>query len=321
MREPDVADVPAIRLLLVALGLHFSVGLVLQATHLGFGLFFGELFFFAAPPVVLALALNFRPAALLGLRAPPPRAWLPTAVLAVSTFFFAGAIAALNRMAADELSVRLGGGKLSDLDPSRFLSFDAPGEAALLVVAIAVCAPLGEELLFRGFLLRVLGARHGRVAAVSATALLFSVLHVNPSAAIALFVLGLVFGLARLASGTVVVPLLLHMAQNGVSVALLASGQADASPDELEPLHAILLALVAAPFVGAGLVGLARAGAAPEPPLAADPAAGHHLDLRRAARTFAVVAAAGALLLAGFGTFAFPLLRERAAPTGSPSSP
>jgi membrane protease YdiL (CAAX protease family) len=87
----------------------------------------------------------------------------------------------------------------------------------LIWVALIVAAPLFEEVFFRGFLFRGLAASAlGARATVVATALVWAVIHVQYDALdIALvFAMGLLFGAARLRSGSLLAPLALHAAAN-----------------------------------------------------------------------------------------------------------
>lgn len=70
-----------------------------------------------------------------------------------------------------------------------------PGPAALLALAVLVGAACGEELLFRGVMLRAAGRSLGR-AGVAFAAAVFAVLHlgVSPVAMLLAFGVGLVFG-------------------------------------------------------------------------------------------------------------------------------
>jgi hypothetical protein len=86
-----------------------------------------------------------------------------------------------------------------------------------LLLVVVVVAPVVEELLFRGFLLPGLAAGPGGgAAAVVGTALLFAVIHLQYD----LFDmggvlgLGLLFGAARQASGSLWLPVFLHTAVN-----------------------------------------------------------------------------------------------------------
>jgi membrane protease YdiL (CAAX protease family) len=96
---------------------------------------------------------------------------------------------------------------------------------ALMISAAVVVAPVAEEVVFRGILLPGL-ARHMRTqSALIVSAALFGLFHV-PSHGIGAIMpglLGLVFGWARLRTGSLAAPILLHAANN-LLVTLLAWG-------------------------------------------------------------------------------------------------
>ena len=96
-------------------------------------------------------------------------------------------------------------------------------EGKLILVVIAVLlAPAGEELLFRGLILPRLHRALGTVASVVVTSLLFAVLHFGYGVGMAIvFLLSVVLCWARLRTGGVGVPVLLHAANNAV-VTLIA---------------------------------------------------------------------------------------------------
>jgi membrane protease YdiL (CAAX protease family) len=96
-------------------------------------------------------------------------------------------------------------------------------EAAAFVVAVLVVAPLGEELLFRGALLRALVRRTNPTAAVAISALVFALVHValDPGAGFAvpaLFFLGLVSGDRALRTGDLSESFFLHAGFNLLAV-------------------------------------------------------------------------------------------------------
>lgn len=103
------------------------------------------------------------------------------------------------------------------------------------IVAVGI-APVVEEWLFRGVLQQGLVAHLSRVRGVVLTAALFAAVHIGstPSASGSLspflssFLLGLVLGTVRLATGSVLAPILLSA---GISaLGLLALGAADVFP-------------------------------------------------------------------------------------------
>ena len=97
-----------------------------------------------------------------------------------------------------------------------------PGVGILLTLqALAIVTPLSEEVLFRGFVLRGLIPSIGIGPAVVATALLFSVLHLEPQVMIPIFITGLVLGLLYVRTGSVWPCIAAHAGQN--ALALLAT--------------------------------------------------------------------------------------------------
>ncbi len=99
-----------------------------------------------------------------------------------------------------------------------------PTGRALVIAVAVVVAPLSEEVLFRGLLLPGLATTMTPSRALLASSALFALFHV-PShgvGALAPGALGLVFGWARLRTGSLAAPILLHAANN-LAVTLLAT--------------------------------------------------------------------------------------------------
>ena len=95
--------------------------------------------------------------------------------------------------------------------------------SVLMMVTGATLVPLVEELVFRGVLLRLWEARFGAHRAALGTTLLFGVLHHDVIGAVA-FGIAMVMLLRR--SGTLLLPVVVHMAYNAVTgvVTLLPGG-------------------------------------------------------------------------------------------------
>lgn len=92
----------------------------------------------------------------------------------------------------------------------------------LLWLALAIAAPLFEEMFFRGFLFKGLASSVvGPVGAVALTSILWAAIHVQYDAyGIGMvFLFGVLLGLARMLSGSLVVPLVLHAVTNIVATA------------------------------------------------------------------------------------------------------
>ncbi len=98
---------------------------------------------------------------------------------------------------------------------TELLSMD---NVVMLLVAWIV-APIGEELIFRGLLLRRL-EKYGKVLAILVTSLLFGLLHMNFAQSVNAFCLGLVLGYVAM-EYSVIWSILLHVIQNLVVCSLL----------------------------------------------------------------------------------------------------
>jgi hypothetical protein len=98
---------------------------------------------------------------------------------------------------------------------------------ALLAIPVVLLAPVGEELLFRGVLLPWMTGWMGRVAALTVSAGVFASLHMFYGVFVGwVFFQGMLLGWARLASGGLRAPILLHLTMNSVALLMLAWTQA-----------------------------------------------------------------------------------------------
>jgi membrane protease YdiL (CAAX protease family) len=153
----------------------------------------------------------------------------------------------------------LGGTTLDEIDRvAREQSGVNPG---WLWLAFALGPALGEELLFRGFLQRLLALRWPGAPAVLLAALVFGLAHLDAVQGSAAFVLGAYLGALTARAGSLRPAILAHVANN--SLALAAS--AGALPAVQVPQSPAWLALV---FLGAGvcLAGSLRAPLQPPSP-------------------------------------------------------
>lgn len=94
------------------------------------------------------------------------------------------------------------------------------GIRAVLVLAALFEAPLVEEPLFRGIVFRGLLARFTPAFAMTLSGLLFAIVHVNAASFVPLWFLGIVFAYAYWRTGTILVPMAMHLFFNGTSLAL-----------------------------------------------------------------------------------------------------
>lgn len=94
----------------------------------------------------------------------------------------------------------------------------------LLIAVIALAPAIGEEVIFRGVIGRGLVARHGIIAGVVMTSLMFAAVHVHPAHAIALLPLAFFIHLVYLATRSFWAPVLLHLLNNSLAATLLRYG-------------------------------------------------------------------------------------------------
>ena len=91
----------------------------------------------------------------------------------------------------------------------------------LLFAAVAVGAPIAEEIFFRGLLLRSLEKRFGTVVAVIGSSVIFGATHFQALQFAALTGAGLVFALLAVRNDRLGPAIFAHMAFNGITVASL----------------------------------------------------------------------------------------------------
>lgn len=101
-------------------------------------------------------------------------------------------------------------------------------DAVAIVIMTVIFAPLLEEILFRGIILRGLLNRGMKPAlAIFVSALAFGGFHFNPWQFVAGLLLGLVLGYAYWKTGSLSVAILLHAFNNLISAILILSGKTE----------------------------------------------------------------------------------------------
>lgn len=221
-----------------------------QPLHLGFGLWFSELFVFLAPSWLILQHRGDRPARAAGLGRPRLGAILWGSGLGAANFL--GLIVPL-QFAAHMLAPAW----LRDYyDPSHLFAGQNAIDLALILSGVTVAAPFCEEFFFRGVLQRDLRADLSPRAAIAVTAAIFSAFHFfDPLGLVARFELGLLFGWLALRTGSLWPSIAAHAVHNLVSTALyFASGGPGAGSSSTPQAGD---ALVVAGLAVAGLGGLA----------------------------------------------------------------
>ena len=84
----------------------------------------------------------------------------------------------------------------------------------ITLISVSVFAPLFEEWLCRGVVLRGLLAKNSPMTAITVSAAFFAIIHLNPWQAIPAFILGLLFGYVYYKTGSLKLTMLMHCANN-----------------------------------------------------------------------------------------------------------
>ena len=90
----------------------------------------------------------------------------------------------------------------------------------ITLISVSIFAPLFEEWLCRGLVLRGLLQKTHPVSAIFVSAAFFAVLHMNPWQALAAFLLGILFGFVYYKTGSLKLTMLMHCVNNTMAVIL-----------------------------------------------------------------------------------------------------
>lgn len=96
---------------------------------------------------------------------------------------------------------------------------DTPTSFLLNLFVIAVLPALLEEMIYRGYILRVLRG-HGDVYAILVSSMLFSLMHGNLRQIPFAFIVGMVLGYVYVVTDNIWVPIAIHFANNAISVVM-----------------------------------------------------------------------------------------------------
>ena len=117
--------------------------------------------------------------------------------------------------------------------------------------AVVVLGPLAEELIFRGAIFGPLLRYRPRPRVVIVfTAMLFAVVHLDPLRVAPIFLVGLLLGVCRYASGSVLPSCMLHMCFNAIPIASMALiddlPEPGAPAETIDPVLALAGLIIAA---------------------------------------------------------------------------
>lgn len=106
------------------------------------------------------------------------------------------------------------------------------------LISVAVLAPIFEEILCRGLVLRGLLKRTSPFLAIVLSALFFAVIHMNPWQAVAAFVIGVLMGWVYYRTGSLKLTMLMHFTNNFTATMMswmLPEASASASFSDILP--------------------------------------------------------------------------------------
>ena len=110
------------------------------------------------------------------------------------------------------------------VDLNHLLKPESIFDGFLLFFAIVILAPLGEEIIFRGFLQQILEKEwKDSTRAVLFTALIFSLIHMNPYWFFQIYILGVFLGFLAWKTNSIIAPLILHGLNNFIALLLSLS--------------------------------------------------------------------------------------------------
>ncbi len=124
-----------------------------------------------------------------------------------------------------------------------------------LALTLSIAPALGEELFFRGLLLRGLHAGGPAVIALGGSSLLFAVTHLDLVQGVCTFLLGLFVGWAVLRTGSLLTAVVAHAVNNAAATGLVMGGA------ELEPVVRLAVGM---PLAVGAVVALGRGPRAPK---------------------------------------------------------
>jgi len=102
-----------------------------------------------------------------------------------------------------------------------FLSVDSVGGLLINLTVIALLPAIGEELLFRGVLIRLFNEWFKNIhITILVTAFLFSFIHFQFYGFFPRMLLGIIFGYLMYWSGSILLPMIAHFINNGIAVCI-----------------------------------------------------------------------------------------------------
>ena len=143
------------------------------------------------------------------------------------------------------------------IDLGQIMQPDSTMGYIFLFLAVVIMAPIGEEMVFRGFLQKFLEQHWKDITrAVLVSSLLFAMIHFNPFWTIQIYLLGVILGFLSWKTNSIIPSIILHSMNNGIAFILTIFEDSDLSiylyNENVSPVFICL----AAYFIYKGLKGI-----------------------------------------------------------------
>ncbi len=169
---------------------------------------------FVLPTWICARLFSHEPNRLIGLQSPNLKAfWFWGILIMIISLPFIQFIGELNQRIAFPGGIKEwmdDKEKSAENTVKALLSSNSPKDLLLNIFFVAALAGIGEELLFRGLVQRLLSRKYGRWAGILIAAALFSAMHLQFYGFFPRFLLGMVLGVLFAYSGSLWVAILAH---------------------------------------------------------------------------------------------------------------
>ena len=137
------------------------------------------------------------------------------------------------------------------------LEMATEGPLWITLLSVSVFAPLFEEWLCRGLVLRGLLQKLSPFNAIMVSAAFFAVLHMNPWQAIPAFILGLLFGYVYYKTGSLKLTMLMHCVNNTFAALMTripSLAEAETFMDVMSPWAYVCVFIASLAIVGSTLI-------------------------------------------------------------------
>lgn len=182
---------------------------------------------FLIPPILFAYVTHPRPKQFLGIRKPgKPIQWLLVVCLILGALPIEMSIAALIQKIGLSESVLAEQKKYEGMMKG-IMNMNSTGDVLFTLLVMAVMPALGEELLFRGVMMRFAAKRFKSMLwPIVIVSVIFALAHTgNITGMFSIFFAGVVLALIYYLTGSLVASMLAHFVNNGVQVLLAYMGR------------------------------------------------------------------------------------------------